>query len=222
MHGLPANEGRIRPSLIAARLPDPLGTLAGRQRGANSPLPHCGCLPVIVRAEDDDGNEGRIRPSLIAAPRSTAILTSSVSQRGANSPLPHCGNLTTLNIGCPASATRGEFAPPSLRRERVGSADWRVRGNEGRIRPSLIAAKTWRRKPGGSCPQRGANSPLPHCGRVALKIAPIDSVQRGANSPLPHCGHRRMRRDVLSIGQRGANSPLPHCGTDGRRRCYYD
>ena len=134
-------------------------------------------------------------------------------------------------------ATRGEFAPPSLRR-RVASSGWVGRAaNEGRIRPSLIAACPLGWSMFSAATQRGANSPLPHCGMfyaglslnevednegrirpslIAALRQPISetgfSGQRGANSPLPHCGALAVAGFTSTIGQRGANSPLPHCG----------
>ena len=233
------NEGRIRPSLIAAGYsylrrgsPDfpTRGEFAppslrrirfcgGRrrrccQRGANSPLPHCGTEQERQAERDRLANEGRIRPSLIAALPPPLPLHRHLAQRGANSPLPHCGlEEEQARAEGGAEPTRGEFAPPSLRRGR----DYR----------------------GGACPgdQRGANSPLPHCGvndwacpRAVMsptrgEFAPPSlrrAVWRRRASAEP-TNEGRIRPSLIAAGgagagllvdasQRGANSPLPHCG----------
>ena len=85
------------------------------QRGANSPLPHCG-----LREGDFPTDNWR--------------------QRGANSPLPHCGPAVAAPRRVGGRPTRGEFAPPSLRRVWGGLSARQIEDNEGRIRPSLIAA----------------------------------------------------------------------------------
>ena len=84
-------------------------------RGANSPLPHCGFYAEPLR------QQGR-------------------RLRGANSPLPHCGVPPPTPSSTTCAATRGEFAPPSLRQaSRPPLGTGRI-PYEGRIRPSLIAA----------------------------------------------------------------------------------
>ena len=60
--------------------------------------------------------EGRIRPSLIAAFPSWPPTLHRLLLRGANSPLPHCGTAHPLHDHIGGRPTRGEFAPPSLRR----------------------------------------------------------------------------------------------------------
>ena len=183
-----AYEGRIRPSLIAACEAAEVEAAAAALRGANSPLPHCGptkpglppppqppyegrirpsliaAYPAASPPRQSAGYEGRIRPSLIAAYSQTIQTLATRRLRGANSPLPHCGTDTAGRSTVVSCATRGEFAPPSLRREVAGVPGRRVPAYEGRIRPSLIAAPGW--EPGGPNPAvlRGANSPLPHCG----------------------------------------------------------
>ena len=158
------------------------------QRGANSPLPHCGRLvgrsslpgwaatrgefaPPSLRLEGGDlepcrerSNEGRIRPSLIAAIIRSRSPWIGWVQRGANSPLPHCGSRTAERGVRRSIATRGEFAPPSLRPLRELAACCGAPNNEGRIRPSLIAAIALGASQVITRLQRGANSPLPHCG----------------------------------------------------------
>ena len=85
-----------------------------RQRGANSPLPHCGTTEPMEFVGFAD-NEGRIRPSLIAA----AIAMGKMSAAGFN---------------------EGRIRPSLIAACRRRIFRWRWRGNEGRIRPSLIAA----------------------------------------------------------------------------------
>ena len=133
-------------------------------------------------------NEGRLRPSLIAAslPPPPPVIWG--KQRGAASPLPHCGPATTLTFAPGERATRGGFAPPSLRPSPGHPRLPVPRINEGRLRPSLIAAGRGRAYHRGRLGQRGAASPLPHCGSDALDELPSLRMQRGAASPLPHCG----------------------------------
>ena len=109
-------------------------------------------------------------------------------QRGANSPLPHCGHHTGKNEAKGPAATRGEFAPPSLRRGPADGGRGRLPGNEGRIRPSLIAAAD---------PIAFRYSIRTNEGRIRPSLI--------AAAASPPAGYRRLR-------QRGANSPLPHCG----------
>ena len=180
-------EGRIRPSLIAASFTFP------RRRYSST-------------------YEGRIRPSLIAAGIMPGNMRLICCLRGANSPLPHCGRLRDNGITTSKFSTRGEFAPPSLRRVRPGRENGRLRDYEGRIRPSLIAAQ--RPRPTITWPTalRGANSPLPHCGGAPAPAPVVLFHLRGANSPLPHCGVLMSATNASFVDLRGANSPLPHCG----------
>ena len=155
----PPYEGRIRPSLIAAVAAGEEGRLRVGLRGANSPLPHCGTGPA-------------------AADRATQTL------RGANSPLPHCGNWKMPVSSDVPRATRGEFAPPSLR---PVVAPLRY--------PFPIRL-------------RGANSPLPHCGTGSAPGRSSAWWLRGANSPLPHCGSlTSARRTIRLIATRGEFAP---------------
>ena len=160
-----ANEGRIRPSLIAATELQWLQSSRCSQRGANSPLPHCRHLARSLGEPVGGANEGRIRPSLIAAgqagrgcrgvyaptrgefaPPSLPHLgyrernERCADQRGANSPLPHCRERRTWKRTGEVMPTRGEFAPPSLPRSHPLVGGDPQPANEGRIRPSLIAA----------------------------------------------------------------------------------
>ena len=89
----PYNEGRIRPSFIAA-----------------GGLPGC---PGSVRT-----NEGRIRPSFIAALTTAPGPPDFSCQRGSNSTLLHCGRAASALAVSSARATRVEFDPPSLRRNK--------------------------------------------------------------------------------------------------------
>ena len=209
-NGRRRNEGRIRPSLIAAGRKAAAECRPGIQRGANSPLPHCGrsWAAACIRA---GGNEGRIRPSLIAACWSAGGGGGGSGQRGANSPLPHCGRISVPAALRDAVATRGEFAPPSLRRYLreddegqapvnegrirpsliaaipVGERHNAVVANEGRIRPSLIAASTRPGRPWPPTATRGEFAP-PSLRRGDDDLIVHPRRQRGANSPLPHCG----------------------------------
>ncbi len=110
-------EGRIRPSLIAAPIRPRRRCPLRTTRGEFAPP----SLRHDVRGGDVRRHqfyEGRIRPSLIAAWR-TAV-----------------GSRPTQG------STRGEFAPPSLRL--AGACAWAGSDGdyEGRIRPSLIAARS--------------------------------------------------------------------------------
>ena len=140
--------------------------MAAAQRGANSPLPHCGrtCnTPLLLTSWPTRGEFAP--PSLRLLP-SEGVYRVGAGQRGANSPLPHCGE---AGAHCP-----GEGWPPNEGRIRPSliAARWgwplmaqTGRTNEGRIRPSLIAAERRRGWWRFARRQRGANSPLPHCGR---------------------------------------------------------
>ncbi len=185
-------EGRIRPSLIAA-----LYYRRGRERGfllrgANSPLPHCGCVGTNNFIAEPIDYEGRIRPSLIAAGCGWAGEGDGVFLRGANSPLPHCGTradtfpeLMRRLRGANSPLPHCGPLPQAYRRGRGGGYEGRIRPSliaaagirlgeasanpyEGRIRPSLIAAVPHRLEAVPQCPLRGANSPLPHCGAFWL------------------------------------------------------
>ena len=133
------NEGRRRPSLIAAefriRRTFALWNNEGRRR------------PSLIAAFDAPrglargrGNEGRRRPSLIAAGRPARLLRWRGGQRGAPAPLPHCGGDSGAAAAYRAPTTRGAGAPPSLRLSNHFAFSFVVGFNEGRRRPSLIAA----------------------------------------------------------------------------------
>ena len=194
-----ANEGRIRPSFIAA-------------------------LSIQRTWRWRVGNEGRIRPSFIAASFCQSNARACPAQRGSNSTLLHCGTRETAGPAASRSRpTRVEFDPPSLRQ---GSAGCKSKGvlttrvefdppslrhvrhrllrrddgrNEGRIRPSFIAA-TRQGSRETQCWQRGSNSTLLHCGGVGLRGDHTSLHQRGSNSTLLHCGSTtivRYRRPSL-------------------------
>ncbi len=131
------------PSLRRRRGCRALSPLPGL-RGANSPLPHCGRWDAHGAA-----GWGRLR--------------------GANSPLPHCGDVRAANPESVRHSTRGEFAPPSLRRRGSGRGAGRAATYEGRIRPSLIAALPAQPPVEHAVGLRGANSPLPHCGSLTRR-----------------------------------------------------
>ena len=179
-------EGRIRPSLIAA-LPQKLQSSRFKMlRGANSPLPHCG------------GETTR-------AAQQAALL------RGANSPLPHCGCWTGRQDGLPLSSTRGEFAPPSLRlfrrfygfirriatRGEFAPPSLRLDDDgqkhaypvtyEGRIRPSLIAARLSSRTLPAAATTRGEFAP------PSLRL-----TARPERPPVTPCYEGRIRPSLIA------------------------
>ena len=90
--------------------------------------------------DEDRFNEGRRRPSLIAALNPEATAYWIVSQRGAPAPLPHCGLPSAFLIHEWDRPTRGAGAPPSLRLAEGVCVLLPAGANEGRRRPSLIAA----------------------------------------------------------------------------------
>ena len=152
------NEGRRRPSLIAAGNPRFHPHSSSIQRGAPAPLPHCGS-PEVHQAITD------------------------ASQRGAPAPLPHCGVSRGSGEVKDTGATRGAGAPPSLRRgnrRRLGNPP---APNEGRRRPSLIAANPWMIKGVGIEPNEGRRRPS----LIAAFDAPAGlragSPTRGAGAP---------------------------------------
>ena len=158
------------------------------------------------------------------------------AQRGAPAPLPHCGHgllqnntgntATTRGAGAPPSlrpippvepvgdwvATRGAGAPPSLRRVSGGDLAGRATDNEGRRRPSLIAARVPCLKMRVRDCQRGAPAPLPHCGPALIGNRPgVKRATRGAGAP-PSLRLLDNVHDIPHHEQRGAPAPLPHCG----------
>ena len=232
------NEGRIRPSLIAASSWGGWRTSSGRPTRGEFAPPSLRPTGGRYGGRPVDANEGRIRPSLIAATRAGRVpITQGIPtrgefappslrhfgggnrgsgqpvQRGANSPLPHCGVAKAGRAQGHAWPTRGEFAPPSLRHDNGQWLDGTLVTNEGRIRPSLIAAFVAFGGHAVSDRQRGANSPLPHCGTSSTtKTTQETPPTRGEFAP-PSLRHR----SAVLLGsalyrQRGANSPLPHCG----------
>ena len=134
------------------------GGTAGTTRGEFAP-------PSLRLTYATQGNvaqsdyEGRIRPSLIAAPLLPRPPGHHPGLRGANSPLPHCGDIDAYKGGDAYAPTRGEFAPPSLRRLVVLGHHVGAGGYEGRIRPSLIAAFEAESRPGVKIPTRGEFAP---------------------------------------------------------------
>ena len=179
------NEGRIRPSFIAAWRRRDACLQDMRQRGSNSTLLHCGDSSLLASVVTPD-NEGRIRPSFIAA-----------SSRGwrRRRRLP----------------TRVEFDPPSLRQEKrilLGSirGATRVEFDPPSLRPTTGSVC------GNSCGQRGSNSTLLHCGTALSKAFSRMGMQRGSNSTLLHCGTQHNDTKRVEAVQRGSNSTLLHCG----------
>ena len=207
---MPANnEGRIRPSLIAARVHFPFRNLTVDNEGRIRPS-----LIAASRLDDTpdqiDINEGRIRPSLIAAAgidpsQSTEFPTRGefappslrhggaatfprpASQRGANSPLPHCGMAAKPDFPATMAPTRGEFAPPSLRQRDRGPAEGRCNPTRGEFAPPSLR----------------------HILRHLIHIHLVPT--RGEFAP-PSLRHHPAPGHAERYHQRGANSPLPHCG----------
>ena len=111
-------------------------------------------------------------------------------------------------------ATRGAGAPPSLRHFRDRLIEMLAYNNEGRRRPSLIAAPVPQLRAAAREGQRGAPAPLPHCGGFRFGEGAYGGAQRGAPAPLPHCGSWLIGGGISQKKQRGAPAPLPHCGVD--------
>ena len=181
------NEGRIRPSFIAARI-------------------SCSRSHRVLY------NEGRIRPSFIAARAARGGGLGRAAQRGSNSTLLHCGVDYGSSPYRKGRTTRVEFDPPSLRPGKSGLAYHGVLDNEGRIRPSFIAASDLGFCVCKLCAQRGSNSTLLHCGWRLLSTGGGGDAQRGSNSTLLHCGGGSSAVPPDRGRQRGANSTLLPCG----------
>ena len=153
-----SNEGRIRPSLIAAGHQRFVSFPGWLQRGANSPLPHCGNVNLFSLVTGNPTTRGEFAPpSLRPQPGRSGLRPD--WQRGANSPLPHCGRSVVSSSAMWSGTTRGEFAPPSLRRVLQGRRGHSRRCNEGRIRPSLIAALSAAPPPPNPPPNEGRIRP---------------------------------------------------------------
>ena len=137
-HSIPFQRGAPAPLPHCGSVDDPATPDHSWQRGAPAPLPHCGNTR-FVSGSTMKTNEGRRRPSLIAACNRARSLAWSSSTRGAGAP-------PSLRLGLvdgdsrPLFATRGAGAPPSLRRTCRLCLLTRRNSNEGRRRPSLIAA----------------------------------------------------------------------------------
>ena len=152
-------------------------------RGANSPLPHCGRTSATTTTRQPTPTRGEFAP-------------------------PSLRQVDKLDGWLESLATRGEFAPPSLRRWSTRRSRIWFSTYEGRIRPSLIAAKGGERGCGGGMWLRGANSPLPHCGGLPCFAGVDRRLLRGANSPLPHCGPRSgSKLNNSCIATRGEFAP---------------
>ena len=182
------NEGRRRPSLIAAWAGGGAVSVVLAQRGAPAPLPHCGDF-AGARAFFGGVQRGAPAPLPHCGVRHISITASSECQRGAPAPLPHCGVCRVTVVPTICRPTRGAGAPPSLRP----------------AMPSNDAS-------GFVCPTRGAGAPpsLRPAGTMAAAVAEYE--QRGAPAPLPHCGTGQPSGWRVIRSQRGAPAPLPHCG----------
>ncbi len=155
------NEGRIRPSFIAARARFGLMWLLGVNEGRIRPsfiaawLPGAGFRPGWrTRVEYDPpslrpgiqeryqrGKRGtRVEYDPPSLRQRIPVISSWIPtrERGSNTTLLHCGSLRAWDsVG--SVRTRVEYDPPSLRRL-CRFRPVTGRGNEGRIRPSFIAA----------------------------------------------------------------------------------
>ena len=206
-----------------------------RQRGAPAPLPHCGTVtlgaigvggvatrgagapPSLRRISRIPGSRAGPPTRGAGAPPSLRLRlprfrSANPAQRGAPAPLPHCGDYPEGDAPGMVGPTRGAGAPPSLRLGSAGCAGALRFYNEGRRRPSLIAALDWEVYEREAQRQRGAPAPLPHCGKVKVRVWAVKSMQRGAPAPLPHCGWWLPSVAPNQRDQRGAPAPLPHCG----------
>ena len=61
-------------------------------------------------------------------------------QRGAASPLPHCGSVMRKYNATYSSSNEGRLRPSLIAALKFCGGGVQVFGNEGRLRPSLIAA----------------------------------------------------------------------------------
>ena len=187
-----ANEGRRRPSLIAAGLASSAFVLARRNEGRRRPSLIAAKIAMGLPSPWTS-NEGRRRPSLIAAAVGNTDFGGQCGQRGAPAPLPHCGATGVYATRISSLSTRGAGAPPSLRlcgnirRHRPATR------NEGRRRPSLIAARTERRGGRGRATNEGRRRPSLIAAWVSVDSIQRSRRQRGAPAPLPHCGIIRVR-----------------------------
>ena len=154
-----SNEGRRRPSLIAALPGCPAYQSASPQRGAPAPLPHCG-LAAQAAGGNSTMQRGAPAPLPHCGPHILAVPPLLHHQRGAPAPLPHCGNAWACASVIVQASTRGAGAPPSLRHYQAAQDDPADPPNEGRRRPSLIAAGV-KRMGGVIAPRatRGAGAP---------------------------------------------------------------
>ena len=156
-------------------------------------------------------NEGRIRPSFIAADPESALPLDGRTTRVEFDP-PSLRRFPHQNIRPPSTTTRVEFDPPSLRQSGDVPGWSTPRGNEGRIRPSFIAARPLRAASSAAAVQRGSNSTLLHCGMDTIEGSRRVVRQRGSNSTLLHCGTFADKAALANERQRGSNSTLLHCG----------
>ena len=204
------NEGRRRPSLIAARRPTPCYSAGACQRGAPAPLPHCGLSSVSWKVEPPP-QRGAPAPLPHCGPPKRPPPAASGLQRGAPAPLPHCGRSRTrpatwppLQRGAPAPLPHcGRFPHPGTRK---------CIPNEGRRRPSLIAAVRNAQASQSSWANEGRRRPS----LIAAHISGPDRPQRwfneGRRRPSLIAASSAFIVGVSSDRQRGAPAPLPHCG----------
>ena len=189
------NEGRIRPSLIAGNTAgDYLRMYGLPTRGEFAPP----SLPEILAAapgpdwQDQRGANSPLPHCRVYKHHS--VIDLNATQRGANSPLPHCRPCTTVPCNWSAFANEGRIRP-SLIAAPFGACRRSIDRppNEGRIRPSLIAAAAECPEAARKDGQRGANSPLPHCGELSVS----------ANNPWMLTNEGRIRPSLIAapVGQ---------------------
>ena len=143
--------------------------------------------------------EGRIRPSLIAATLLRRALTRIRWLRGANSPLPHCGARLRGNNKERTGSTRGEFAPPSLRRLCRIARRPLLMPTRGEFAPPSLRPLRRFRLVGRNRPTRGEFAPPSLRPARRPDTPPFRAGLRGANSPLPHCGDFLQRQFWIGL-----------------------
>ncbi len=112
-------------------------------------------------------------------------------------------------------ATRGEFAPPSLRQAAVAQTyTAAVQPTRGEFAPPSLRRQ---------CQRGGEQEPRPTRGEFAPPSLRQDGI--GASRPGSLCYEGRIRPSLIAapltpvrsagvVRLRGANSPLPHCGSN--------
>ena len=181
--GRGTNEGRRRPSLIAAIQSPSRTSKPTDQRGAPAPLPHCGRHP------------------------GDPIAAWCAPTRGAGAP-PSLRPLSPPGGGRGRAPTRGAGAPPSLRRELHGvvfhgGIPTRGAGAPPSLRPPLPSTR-----PELIVFQRGAPAPLPHCGFMPGVLSGFAGMAtRGAGAPPSLRPDYSNATPGEEVATRGAGAP---------------